>query len=109
MNDVLDRVLEAGSQEEARRHPDDLREQLGEKASSALEILGDGFCDATAVLTLPEKYRKRLLGQHAGTLHSGDPAPREGDPDLPEHGLIPPVASRSIQREGPRRGEFGRR
>jgi len=60
MHDVLDRVLEAGSQKEARRHLDDLRGQLEEKASSALEVLEDGFHDATAVLALPEKYRKRL-------------------------------------------------
>jgi transposase-like protein len=60
MHDVLDRVLEAGSQKEARRHLDDLRDQLEEKASSALEVLEDGFYDATAVLVLMEKYRKRL-------------------------------------------------
>jgi transposase-like protein len=60
MHEVLDQVLEAGSQEEARRYLDDLREQLEEKASSALEVLEDGFYDATAVLALPEKYRKRL-------------------------------------------------
>ncbi len=60
MHEVLDRVLEAGSQEEARTRLDDLREQLEENASSALEVLEDGFYDATAVLALPEKYRKRL-------------------------------------------------
>jgi len=60
MHDVLDRVLEAGSQEEARTRLDDLRERLEEKAPSALQVLEDGFYDATAVLALPEKYRKRL-------------------------------------------------
>jgi transposase-like protein len=60
MHQVLDRILEAGSQEEARGQLDDHREQLEEKAASALEILEDGFYDATAVLALPEKYRKRL-------------------------------------------------
>jgi transposase-like protein len=60
MHDVLDRGLEAGSQEETRRHLDDLREQLEEETSSALEVLEDGFCDTTAVQALPEKYRKRL-------------------------------------------------
>jgi len=60
MHDVLDRVLEASTQEEARTRLDDLRERLEEKAPSALQVLEDGFYDATAVLTLPEKYRKRL-------------------------------------------------
>ena len=60
MHDVLDRVLEAGSQEEARTRLDDLRERLEEKAPSALQVLEDGFYEATAVLALPEKYRKRL-------------------------------------------------
>ncbi len=60
MHQVLDRVLEADSQEEARTRLDDLREQLEENAASALETLEDGFYDATAVLALPEKYRKRL-------------------------------------------------
>lgn len=60
MHQVLDRILEASSQEEAQTQLDDLREQLEENAASALEILEDGFYDATAVLALPEKYRKRL-------------------------------------------------
>ncbi len=66
MHEVLDQILEVGdlrspaSQEEARTRLDDLRERLKEKASSALEILEDGFYEATAVLALPEKYRKRL-------------------------------------------------
>jgi len=60
MHEVLDQVLEAGSQEEARTRLDDLRERLEEKAPSASETLEDGFYEATAVLALPEKYRKRL-------------------------------------------------
>ena len=60
MHKALDQILEAPSQEEARTRLDDLRERLKEKASSALEILEDGFYEATAVLALPEKYRKRL-------------------------------------------------
>ncbi|MCS3753186.1 transposase-like protein [Salinibacter ruber] len=60
MHEVLDRVLEADSQEEARTRLDDLRERLEEKAPSALRALEDGFYDATSVLALPEKYRKRL-------------------------------------------------
>ena len=60
MHQVLDQVLEADSQEKARTRLDDLRERLEEKAPSALQALEDGFYDATAVLALPEKYRKRL-------------------------------------------------
>ncbi len=60
MHQVLDQVLEASSQQEAREYLDSCREKLEEKAPSALETLEDGFYDATAVLALPEKYRKRL-------------------------------------------------
>jgi transposase-like protein len=60
MHEVLDRVLEANSQEEARTCLDGLRERLEGEAPSALETLEEGFYEATAVLALPEKYRKRL-------------------------------------------------
>ena len=60
MHQVLDRVLEASTREEARTQLDDLRERLEKKAHSALETLEDGFYEVTAVLALPEKYRKRL-------------------------------------------------
>ncbi len=60
MHEVLDQVLEADSQEEARTRLDDLRERMEEKAPSAMVTLEDGFCEATAAEALPEKYRKRL-------------------------------------------------
>ena len=60
MHQVLDRVLEASTREEARTQLDDLRERLEKKAPSALKTLEDGFYEVTAVLALPEKYRKRL-------------------------------------------------
>jgi transposase-like protein len=60
MHEALDQILEAASQEEARTRLDDLRERFEEKAPSALETLEDGFYEATAVLALPEKCRKRL-------------------------------------------------
>ncbi len=60
MHEVLDQVLEASSQQEARKRLDSRRERLEEKAPSALRALEDGFYDTTAVLALPEKYRKRL-------------------------------------------------
>ncbi|MCS3827797.1 transposase-like protein [Salinibacter ruber] len=60
MHEVLDRVLGADSQEEARTRLDDLRERMEEKAPAALQALEDGFYEATAAEALPEKYRKRL-------------------------------------------------
>jgi len=60
MREVLDQIVEPDSQEEARTWLDDLRKHLEEKAPSVLRGLEDGFSEATAVLTLPEKYRKRL-------------------------------------------------
>ncbi|MCS3785820.1 transposase-like protein [Salinibacter ruber] len=57
MHEVLDQILEASSQKEARTRLDDLEE----KAPSALETLEHGFYEATAAEALPEKYQKRLL------------------------------------------------
>ena len=88
----LDQGLEASTQEEARTRLDDLRERLEEKALSGLQALEDGFYNATAVLALPEKYRKRLrttnmLERPAGAVPSEDQAKRKGDSHLPEHRL----------------------
>lgn len=55
MQDVLDQILEASSQAEAQEQFDVLRTEIEENASSALEILEDGFFDVTAVLALPNK------------------------------------------------------
>jgi transposase-like protein len=60
MDQVLDRLLKAASQQEAQDRFNDLREELAEEAPSALEVLEDGFFEATAVLALPGKYRRRL-------------------------------------------------
>ena len=60
MHEVLDLILEASSQKEARERFDDLREEREEEASSAFDVLESGFFDATAVLALPRKYRRRL-------------------------------------------------
>lgn len=56
----LDRILEADSPEEAREALTAAQEALGGKADRALEKLESGFEDATAVLSLPQKYRRRL-------------------------------------------------
>jgi transposase-like protein len=60
MHQILDQLLEASSQREAQRRLGHLREEIQEQASGALEVLEDGLMDATAVLALPGKYRRRL-------------------------------------------------
>jgi transposase-like protein len=60
MHQVLDQLLEASSQKDAQRRLDEVRGELEENASAALEVLDNGLVDATAVLALPDKYRRRL-------------------------------------------------
>jgi transposase-like protein len=88
MHEVLDQVLEASTQEKTRIRLDNLRERLEEKAPSALQALEDGFYNATAVLALPEKYRKRLRTTNMLERSvKGDPKAGEGDPDLSKNGM----------------------
>ncbi len=75
MHEVLDQILEASTQEEARTRLDDLKERLEEKAPSALRALEAGFYEATRRRGLAGEVPEAApLGQHAGALHSGDPA-----------------------------------
>jgi transposase-like protein len=60
MHLLLDQMLKASSQQEAQRRIEEAAEELEEKASAALAILEDDLFDATAVLALPERYRRRL-------------------------------------------------
>jgi transposase-like protein len=60
MHEILDQVLGAGSPERAREAVEAACDELEGKADQALEVLEAGFEDATAVLTLPAKYRRRL-------------------------------------------------
>jgi transposase-like protein len=94
MHQVLDQLLEASSQRDAQRRLDEVRGELEENASAALEVLESGLVDATAVLALPDKYRRRLrttnMLERFSRKPSGPPA-REGDSDLSEHRLgLPP-------------------
>ena len=57
---MLDSILEAPSPADAREALECVTTQLQEMASAALEVLEDGFEDATAALALPEKCRCRL-------------------------------------------------
>jgi len=60
MHKLLDRMLKADSQREAQWRLEEAAEELEENAPAALAILEDGLFDATAVLALPDKYRRRL-------------------------------------------------
>jgi transposase-like protein len=58
MKDLLDRVLEANSQQEAVRRFEEKADKLRTEAPDAVETLQNGLFDATAVLALPEKYHR---------------------------------------------------
>ncbi len=60
MKDLLDQSLKADSQERAVERLEEASNELREKAPEAIQVLQEGLLDATAVLALPEKYRKRL-------------------------------------------------
>ncbi len=53
-------VLDAPDRENARRLLDQVLEDFENRTPSAIEILENGFEDATAVFSLPPKYRRRL-------------------------------------------------
>jgi putative transposase len=56
----LRRILHAQDQAEARKMFHHLQQSLQGKANKALELLEEDLEDAIAVLTLPEKYHRRL-------------------------------------------------
>lgn len=60
MSKGLDRILLAEDPERARAAYDALADELDGRADRALRVLEQGVEDATAVLALPDKYRKRL-------------------------------------------------
>ena len=60
MHEVLDQILEAGSQWEPQSRLEEVPGELEEEAESALEVLEEGIFDATAAEALPGKYRERL-------------------------------------------------
>ena len=60
MKDLLDRTLQTDSQREAVKRVEEAPDEWREGASEAIQVLREGVLDATAVLALPEKYRKRL-------------------------------------------------
>jgi len=60
MHELLDQILEADSQQQAQQRLEQSAPDLEERAPAALDVLEEGLFDATAVLALPEKYRRRL-------------------------------------------------
>ncbi len=60
MHQILDQLLEASSQSDMQRRFEDVSGEIEENAPAALEVLEGGLFDATAVLALPGKYRRRL-------------------------------------------------
>ena len=66
MHEGLDRILKADDKAAARRAFAELAAELEGKADRALETLEMGLEDATAVLNLPDKYRRRLRTTNMG-------------------------------------------
>jgi transposase-like protein len=60
MHDRLDSILTASAPAPAREALEAALETLQGEAEKALHVLENGFDDATAVLQLPPKYRRRL-------------------------------------------------
>jgi len=60
MHELLDRILTAPSPERAREAAGEACAELEDRADKALEVLETGWEEATAVLALPAKYRRRL-------------------------------------------------
>jgi transposase-like protein len=60
MHELLDRILTAPSPERAREAVGEACAELEGAADRALEVLESGWEEATAILALPSKYRRRL-------------------------------------------------
>lgn len=60
MKSYLKRIYNAVNIEDARNLLKDTLRHFESKAPKAMEILEEGFDDVMAVMSLPEKYRKRL-------------------------------------------------
>lgn len=58
MKDLLNRVIVAGSQQEAIGHFAEEGDELGEEAPNVIRALQNGLFDATVVLALPEKHHR---------------------------------------------------
>ena len=64
-----------------------------EKAPKAMQVLETGFDDTTAILSLPERYRKRLrITNSVERLNEEKLQTRTSDPQLPESSVCYPFA-----------------
>jgi hypothetical protein len=88
MDQVLDQVLKASSQQEAQDRFDDLREELAEEAPSTLEVLEDGLHEATrrrgSARQVPQATPH---DEHGRAVYPGGPSPRKTDSDLSKRGV----------------------
>ena len=99
-------IFDAPDLDMARLLLNQVLEAYETKAPKAMAILEAGFEDATAVLLLPEKYRRRLRTTSPCALERGNPPSGTGDSHLSQSG-IGQTADGSIT-HGNRR-EMGRR
>jgi len=117
MHDRLDAILTASAPAPAREALHAAIDALGGDADTAPDILETGFDDATAVLALPPKYRRRL--RTTNTVErlprrlSGS-ATRARGPHLPDDGRSPPTHWSALRRttrraEQHEEGSTGRR
>lgn len=60
MHELLERILTASTLEQARKAVGEACAELEGQADRALQVLEDGWEEATAILALPQKYRRRL-------------------------------------------------
>ena len=60
LHEQLREILHANSKSDARERLEACLKEFENKASKSMQILEEGFEDATAVLALPGKYRRNL-------------------------------------------------
>jgi transposase-like protein len=108
MHGLLDRILTAPSPERAREAFAEACAELEGAADRALKVLESGWEEATAILALPSKYRRRLRTTNMlERFRRGDPQAGESRAHLPQWGLSLP-AHRGALRRATRRVAWGR-
>jgi len=108
MHGLLDRILTAPSPERAREAFGEACAELEGAADRALKVLESGWEEATAILALPSKYRRRLRTTNMlERFRRGDPQAGESRAHLPQWGLSLP-AHRGALRRATRRVAWGR-
>jgi len=80
-------IFDAPDLDTARLLLNQVLEAYETKAPKAMAILEAGFEDPTAVLILPEKYRRRLRTTSPCALERGNPPSGTGDSHLSQSGI----------------------